>query len=251
MSDKYDSEEVVKKIRNIKRSLANEAPIDVPAGRKRAAGSRDYDCADCAPRRKYDSQEVVKKVRNVDHSRVINTRTVVPVRTRVKETNRLVIHQNETRLTGVVIQHNHTIVEKEIRYVRRIPVQTRVEFVTHNYRVVERPDTITVPVTLHRPNGCYRPGRAYVGYGSCRPALARPRIIRPQSQTSSEATPAAGTNAACRRGNRRFFRFPESSAGTSARSSPRPPRPSAGSSGLRRAPPPRASASASGRARAG
>ena len=33
------------------------------------------------PRRKYDSQEVVKKVRNIDHSRVINTGTVVPART--------------------------------------------------------------------------------------------------------------------------------------------------------------------------
>ena len=97
---------------------------------------------------------------------MINTRTVVPVGTRVKETNKLVIRQNETRLTGVV-RHNHTIIEKEVRYVRRVPVQTTVEFVTHNHRVVERPDTTTVPVTLHRPNGCYR-GR---GYGSCRPSL--------------------------------------------------------------------------------
>jgi hypothetical protein len=178
VSDRYDSEDVVEKIRNIKRSLANEAPIDVPAGRretnrgsdkKRAAGSGNYDCADCAPRRKYDSQEVVKKVRNIDQSRVINTTTVVPVRTRVNETNRLVIRQNETQLTGVV-QHNHTIIEKEVRYIRRIPVQTTVEFITHDYRVVERPDTVTIPVT-YRPNGCYRPGRAYVGYGWCRPAV--------------------------------------------------------------------------------
>ena len=44
------------------------------------------------------------------------------------------------------------------------------QFITHNYRVVERPETITVPVTLYRPNGCYR-GRDYVGYGSCRPSL--------------------------------------------------------------------------------
>jgi hypothetical protein len=169
VSPKYDSEEVVEKIRNVKRSLANEAPIEVSTDRKRASGFGNNDCADCAPRRKYDSQEVVKKVRNVDQSRVINTKTVVPVGTRINETNSLVIHQNETRLTGVV-QHNHTIVEKEVRYVRRVPVLTTVEFVTHNYRVVERPDTITVPVTLHRPTGCYR-GRGYVGYGSCRPSL--------------------------------------------------------------------------------
>lgn len=169
VSPKYDSDEVVQKIRSNKSSLANEAPIDVRIARTRAARSRDSDCADCAPRRRYDSQQVIKKVRNVDQSRVINTRTVVPVRTRVKETNSLVIRQNETRLTGVV-RHNHTIIEKEVRYVRRVPVQTTVEFVTHNYRVVERPDTITVPVTLHRPTGCYR-GRGYVGYGSCRPSL--------------------------------------------------------------------------------
>ena len=161
--------EVVEKIRNNNSPLANEAPIDVPAGRRRAAGPRDSDCADCAPRRRYDSQQVIKKVRNVDQSRVINTRTVVPVGTRVKETNSLVIRQNETRLTGVV-RHNHTIIEKEVRYVRRVPVGTTVEFVTHNYRVVERPDTIKVPVTLHRPNGCYL-GSDYVGYGSCRPSL--------------------------------------------------------------------------------
>lgn len=166
VSPKYDSDEVVEKIRN-KRSIANEAPIDVPAGRKRVAGARDSDCADCAPRRKYDSQQVVKKVRNIDQSRVINTRTVVPVGTRIKETNSLVIHQNETRLTGVV-RHNHTIIEKEVRYVRRIPLRTTVEFITHDYRVVERPATITVPV--HRPTGCYR-GRGYAGYGWCRPSL--------------------------------------------------------------------------------
>ena len=33
-SKKYDSEEVIEKIRNIKRSVANEAPIDLRAGRR-------------------------------------------------------------------------------------------------------------------------------------------------------------------------------------------------------------------------
>ena len=73
VSTKYDSDEVVEKIRN-NNSIANEAPIDLPVGRRRAAGPRDSGCADCAPRPRYDSQEVVKKVRNVDQSRVINTR---------------------------------------------------------------------------------------------------------------------------------------------------------------------------------
>jgi hypothetical protein len=161
VSDRYDSEELVKKIRKIKQSLANEAPIDVRAGR------RGYESK---PPRKYDSQEVVKKVRKIDHSRVINTTTVVPVGRRIKETNRLVIHQNEIRHAGV-IQHNHTIVEKETRYVRRVPVQTTVEFVTHNYRVVERPDAVSVSVIPRRGRECSRgrPGR----YSSCGPLRVR------------------------------------------------------------------------------
>jgi hypothetical protein len=169
VSPKYDSEEVVNKIRNRNRFAGHEAPIDVSYSKSRAAGARKADCADCGPRRKYDSQEVVKKVRNVDQSRVINTRTVVPVGTRVNETNSLVIRHNETHLTGVV-QHNHTIIEKEVRYVRRVPLQTTVEYVTRNYRVIERPQTITVPVAPHRSNGCYR-GRHYAGDGWCRPTL--------------------------------------------------------------------------------
>ena len=48
--------------------------------------------------------------------------TVVPVGTRVSETNHLVIHKNETRHVGV-IRHNRIIIEKEIRYVRRVPVR--------------------------------------------------------------------------------------------------------------------------------
>jgi hypothetical protein len=171
---RYDSEEVVRKIRNIDHSSVIETKTVVPAGRriheaKRAYRPRYDDCGDCAPRRKYDSQEVVKKVRNVDHSRVINTRTVVPVRTRVKETNHLVIHKNEIRNVGVV-QHNRIVVEKEIRYVQRIPVHTTVEFVTRNYRVVERPDSVSIPVTPYRQKSCHR-GRSYGGDGSCRSVL--------------------------------------------------------------------------------
>src|SRR5688572_18535644 len=36
-------------------------------------------CENCAPPRIYDSHEVIKRIREVDHSRVINTTTVVPV----------------------------------------------------------------------------------------------------------------------------------------------------------------------------
>ncbi len=182
ISNKYDSEEVVEKIKRIKKTLANEEPIDVRAvradyetghirhtgrGSHRSTRNRHTECADCAPRRKYDSREVVRKVRDVDHSRVINTRTVVPVRSRIKETNHLVVHDNVVRNTGV-IQHNRIIVEKEIRYVRRIPVRTTVEFITHDYRVVERPDSVTVPAYVTpRVRDC----RGYGRYGSCRSLL--------------------------------------------------------------------------------
>jgi hypothetical protein len=133
-ASRYDSAEVIRKIGN--------------AGR-----SRPGDCRDCQPRRRYDDQEVVKKVRNVDHSRTINTVTVVPAGRRVRETNRLVIQNNETRHVGVV-QHNHLIVEKEIRYVRRVPITTTVNFVTHHYRVVDRPAAVSVPVVPRRSYEC-------------------------------------------------------------------------------------------------
>jgi hypothetical protein len=182
-SKTYDSEEVIEKIRNIKRSVPNEAPIDLRAGRRdyeprrhtetrrshesyRSATPRHGECADCAPRRKYDSQEVVKKVRTIDHSRVINTRVVVPAGTRVRETNHLVIHKNETRHVGV-IRHNRIIVEKEIRYVRRVPARTRVEFMTHQYQAVERPDTITVPVHPRYIGKCSDRGGLLGTYGAC------------------------------------------------------------------------------------
>ena len=201
ISKKYDSEEVIKKIRNIDHSRVINTTVVVPAARsideeprrdrdvkrvredlsyreekradrrrvpesRRSVVLRSYGCADCAPRKKYDSEEVVKKVRNIDNSRVINTRTVVPGRTRIKETNHLVIHKNETRHVGVV-QHNRIIVEKEIRYFRRVPARTRVEFITHDYRVVERPDTVKVYVPARAPGYIGPCGR----YGSCRSLL--------------------------------------------------------------------------------
>ena len=203
-----------------------------------------------APRRKYDSQEVVKKVRNVDQSRVINTRTVVPVGTRVKETNHLVIHQERdpprpawsSTITSSSKKKCATSGASRCATTRRIrhAQLSRRGAAGHHHGAGD-----AAPA-----NGCYR-GRGYVGYGSCRSVASRSRIIRALARSASGATPAAGTNGACRRGSRRSFRFPESSAGTAARSSPRPPPPSAMSSGPRPAPPPRASASASGPARAG
>jgi hypothetical protein len=148
-SSRYDSPEVIQKIGDTSRSRTDE-------------------CSDCQPRRHYDDQKVIKKVRNVDHSRTINTVTVVPAGRRVREVNRLVIQNNETRHVGVV-RHNHIIVEKEIRYVRRVPITTTVNFVTHNYRVVERPAVVSVP---EMPRRNYECGLGLGRYqGSCRPRL--------------------------------------------------------------------------------
>ena len=148
-SSRYDSAEVIRKIGD-------------------ASRARTSDCSDCQPRRHYDDQKVVKKVHNVDHSRTINTVTVVPAGRRVRETNHLVIQNNETRHIGLV-QHNHVIVEKEIRYVRRVPITTTVNFVTHNYRVMERPAAVSIPVVPRRNYECgFGLGRYH---GSCRPSL--------------------------------------------------------------------------------
>ena len=53
-----------------------------------------------------------------------------------------------------MVQHNHVIVEKEIRYVRRIPITTTVNFVTDNYRVMERPAAVSIPVVPRRNYEC-------------------------------------------------------------------------------------------------
>jgi hypothetical protein len=165
-SSRYDSPEVIQKIGSASRSRYSDGRRSTET--KRGTHSRSSDCFDCQPRRHYDDQKVVKKVRNVDHSRVINTVTVVPAGRRTREYNRLVIRKNEIRNVGVV-QHNHIIVEKEVRYVRRVPATTTVNFVTHNYRVIERPAAVTIPVGPRRDYECgVGLGR---DQGSCRRSL--------------------------------------------------------------------------------
>jgi hypothetical protein len=94
---------------------------------------------------------VVRSTRDIDHSRVINTQSVVqvPYKRRVRTKNHLVVRKNTTRHIGVV-RHNHTVIEKEIRYVRRIPAPTMtINFVQQRYRTVYRPATIKVPVKIY------------------------------------------------------------------------------------------------------
>jgi hypothetical protein len=168
-SSRYDSAEVIEKIISRSRDIESAGSSSRRSTEtRRASRSHTSECFDCQPRRHYDDQKVVKKVRNIDHSRVINTVTVVPAERRVRETNRLVIRKNEIRHVGVV-QHNHIIVEKEVRYVRRVPVTTTVNFVTHNYRVIERPATVSIPVVPRRNYECGLELGRY--QGSCGPRL--------------------------------------------------------------------------------
>jgi hypothetical protein len=94
------------------------------------------DCYKCPrPRPHYDSTEVIKQTRDVDHSRVLETQSVVPSK-RLIETNHLIVRENETRNIGTV-QHNHTIIEKELvltkRNVDTKNVNTFVNLVEHKY----------------------------------------------------------------------------------------------------------------------
>jgi hypothetical protein len=98
-------------------------------------GGQSRDCYKCPPPRNYDSQEVVKQTKDVDHSRTIETQSVVPSK-RLIETNHLIIRENEVRNVGTV-QHNHTVIEKELvltkRNVDTKHVNTVVNLVEHKY----------------------------------------------------------------------------------------------------------------------
>ena len=128
------------------------------------AFATDKNCKNCvAPRPHYDSQEVVRTTRDIDKSRVINTQSVVEVPSgKVRTRNHLVIRQNTIRHVGVV-SHNHTIIEKEIRYKRRPPVlrgprvyaqPVVINFVTQQYYTVRRPALVDGPIVYPRCRSC-------------------------------------------------------------------------------------------------
>jgi hypothetical protein len=132
-------------------------------------GNRD--CYKCPPPRNYDSTEVLKTTKDVDHSRTIETQSVVPSK-RLIETNHLIIRENETRNVGVV-QHNHTIIEKELvltkRNVDTKHVNTVVNLVEHKYnterkRVVEEREIPGENRDLRDCN-CEHPGKGLPVYG--------------------------------------------------------------------------------------
>ena len=148
-----------------------------------SAGDYRDNCYKCpAPRPNYDSTEVIKQSRDVDHTRVIETQSVVPSK-RLIETNHLIVRENETRNIGTV-QHNHTIIEKELvltkRNVDTKNVNTVVNLVEHKYnterkRVVEERE---IPGE-HRDITCNCPGKGGHGplqvYGQAQPADAYAR----------------------------------------------------------------------------
>jgi hypothetical protein len=142
-------------------------------------GNNCYKCP--PPRPNYDSTEVLKTTKDVDHSRTIETQSVVPSK-RLIETNHLIIRENETRNVGVV-QHNHAIIEKELvltkRNVDTKTVNNVVNLVEHKYnterkRVVEEREIpgenrdITCP--CDRPG--HFPGKGIPAYGQAKPVDA-------------------------------------------------------------------------------
>ena len=132
-------------------------------------------CAQCADPKKYDTQEVQKTIKEVDHSAVIESKSLAPSR-RVIETNHLIVRENETRNVGV-IQHNHTVIEKELvltkRNVDNKTVNTVVNLVEHKYNtqrvreVEERelPGTVRDLRDCNCETGTRTSGRAVRAYG--------------------------------------------------------------------------------------
>ena len=169
----YDSEDPARIRQEMDRARASEVVVQAPVNERApnagySADAPARECADCPPPRHYDSTEVVKNSHDVDQSRVINTETVVQVPPRTREINKLIVQENETRNVGV-IQHNHRIIEKEIRYVRRAPVYQRpVHQYVPQYRVVQQ--TVLVPVAPQPVQSCGCPctcsGSSHNAYGA-------------------------------------------------------------------------------------
>jgi hypothetical protein len=144
-------------------------------------GYHDRDCYKCPkPRPHYDSTEVIKDVKEVDKSQVIETQSVVPSK-RLIEINHLIIRENELRKTGV-IQHNHTIIEKELvltkRNVDTKTVNNVVNLVEHKYnterkRVVEEREVPgenrDITCICEKPGF---PGKGIPAYGQGKPVDA-------------------------------------------------------------------------------
>jgi hypothetical protein len=177
----YDSEEPARIRREMDRAgIPDATTAPAGAGAPVADGAVDapvQDCSGCPPPKRYDSTEVVKTSHDVDQSRVINTETVVQVPPRTKEINKLIVRENETRNVGV-IQHNHRIIEKEIRYVKRAPVYQRpVHQYVPQHRTVQQVQTVLVPVAAPSVQNCGCPCTCSGGHNAY--ASASPYVYQP------------------------------------------------------------------------
>ena len=181
ISNKYDSEEVVEKIKRIKKTLANEEPIDVRAGRAdyetgrirhTGRGSKAVPATPNAPTARRGGNTTARR-----SSRRSATSTVRASSTpgpwcrsarRIKETNHLVDpRERDPQRRRDPAQSHHCRKRNPLRPPRagRDPV----DFVTHDYRVVERPDFDHRSGVAGPGAGCSRGYGRY--HGSCRPLL--------------------------------------------------------------------------------
>ena len=180
----YDSEDPARIRQELDQGRTPDAVTTAPVSERAPVVQRSVEtpareCADCPPPRHYDSTEVVKNSRDVDQSRVINTESVVQIPPRTREINKLVIQENETRNVGVV-QHNHRIIEKEIRYVRRAPVYQRpVHRYVPQYRAVQQVQTVLVPVAAPPVHNCGCPCTCSGGYNAYASASASAYVYQP------------------------------------------------------------------------
>lgn len=154
------------------------------AGGPGYGGGGYNNCYKCPPPRNYDTQEVVKQTKDIDHSAVLETQSVVPSK-RLVETNHLIVHENETRNIGT-IQHNHTIIEKELvltkRNVDHKYVNTVVNLVEHKYNtqrqhVVEEKEIPGEVRELRECNCEQAPIRAY-GMATSNAYASAPRYVK-------------------------------------------------------------------------
>lgn len=171
----YDNDQIARIKRDADQRRAPDLQETAPAvesapDAEPSAGAYPQNCPTCPKERPhYDKVEVVKSSRDVDQSRVINTQSVVHVPPRTKEINKLIVRENETRNVGVV-QHNHTIIEKEIRYVKpRAPVY-RAYRVQTTYQPVCQSGALVYWIVRRGSEATVVPAEA-LGYGNpCNPA---------------------------------------------------------------------------------
>ena len=162
------------------REPAPRADADVPRGRQpaprsyREGGSRTEpayrerveECRNCRRRKSTTARRSSRRSARSTSSRVINTVTVVPVGPRVRETNHLIIHENETRHDRRdPAQQHHRRERNPLRAAG--PGDTTVALQSRHYRRWCRP-VVYVPIIQRQSGcGCYPPPPPVQSCGNC------------------------------------------------------------------------------------